>query len=180
MIVKEAQPAALVSPRSNIRSALVGAAFLMATSAIGPGFLTQTAVFTGQLGASFGFAILISVLFDLGAQLNIWRVIAVAERRAQDVANTLLPGLGTLLAVLVSLGGLAFNIGNIAGAGLGMNAMLGITTMHGAVIGVALFLSREAGRAMDRFAQMLGYLMVGLTLYVAIASRPPLGEAVVR
>src|SRR5256885_10141355 len=93
---------------SSLRSVLIGAAFLMATSAIGPGFLTQTAVFTGQLGASFGFAILISVLFDLGAQLNIWRVIAVAERRAQDVANTVLPGLGTLLAVLVSLGGLAF------------------------------------------------------------------------
>ena len=163
---------------------LLGAAFLMATSAIGPGFLTQTAVFTGQLGASFGFAILVSVLFDLGAQLNIWRVIAVAERRAQDVANTLLPGLGTFLALLVSLGGLAFNIGNIAGAGLGMNAMLGVTTLQGAVIsaviGVALFLSREAGRAMDRFAQILGFVMVGLTLYVAIASRPPLGEAVFR
>ena len=50
-------------PRLRI---LLGAAFLMATSAIGPGFLTQTVVFTGQLGASFGFAILVSVLFDLG------------------------------------------------------------------------------------------------------------------
>jgi Mn2+/Fe2+ NRAMP family transporter len=170
--------------RSSIRGILVGAAFLMATSAIGPGFLTQTAVFTSQLGASFGFAILISVLFDLGAQLNIWRVIAVAERRAQDVANTLLPGLGTLLALLVSLGGLAFNVGNIAGAGLGMNAMFDMTTMQGAllsaVIGVALFLFREAGKAMDRFAQLLGFLMVGLTLYVAIASRPPLAEAALR
>src|SRR5919197_123222 len=174
----------LPAARSSLRGVLLGAAFLMATSAIGPGFLTQTAVFTSQLGASFGFAILVSVLFDLGAQLNIWRVIAVAERRAPDVANTLLPGLGTFLAVLVSLGGLAFNIGNIAGAGLGLNAMLGITTMQGAVIsavvGIALFLSREAGRAMDRFAQILGYVMVGLTLYVAIASRPPLGEAAAR
>jgi len=170
--------------RSSLRSVLLGAAFLMATSAIGPGFLTQTAVFTGQLGASFGFAILVSVLFDLGAQLNIWRVIAVAERRAQDVANDVLPGLGVLLAALVSLGGLAFNIGNIAGAGLGMSAMLGVTTLQGAlasaVIGIGLFLSREAGRAMDRFAQLLGFLMVGLTLYVAIASHPPLGEAVLR
>src|SRR2546423_11428507 len=117
----------------------------MATSPIGPGFLTQTAVFTSQLGASFGFAILISILFDLGAQLNIWRVIAVAERRAQDVANALFPGLGTLLAILVSLGGLAFNIGNIAGAGLGMNATFGMTTLQGAIlsaiIGVGLFLS---------------------------------------
>lgn len=156
----------------------------MATSAIGPGFLTQTAVFTGRLGASFGFAILVSVLFDLGAQLNIWRVIAVAERPAPEVANAILPGLGTFLAVLVALGGLAFNIGNIAGAALGMNAMFGTTILQGAllsaVIGVALFLSREAGRAMDRFAQILGFLMVGLTVYVAVASRPPLAEAVLR
>ena len=94
----------------DLRSVLIGAAFLMATSAIGPGFLTQTAVFTAQLGASFGFAILISVIFDLGAQLNIWRVIAVSGRRAQDIANDLLPGLGHFLAGLVALGGLAFNV----------------------------------------------------------------------
>src|SRR5437764_7624660 len=115
MIVKEAQPAALVSPRSNIRSALVGAAFLMATSAIGPGFLTQTAVFTAQLGASFGFAILVSVLFDLGAQLNIWRLLVAARTPAPALANQVLPGMGHGLSILVALGGLAFNIGNIAG-----------------------------------------------------------------
>src|SRR5918993_6067012 len=107
------------SRRGAITTATVGAAFLMATSAIGPGFLTQTAVFTAQLGASFGFAILVSVVFDLGAQLNIWRVIAVSGRRAQDIANAVLPGLGHLLAGLVALGGLAFNVGNVAGAGLG-------------------------------------------------------------
>jgi Mn2+/Fe2+ NRAMP family transporter len=170
--------------RESVRSILLGAAFLMATSAIGPGFLTQTAVFTGQLGASFGFAILVSVLFDLGAQLNIWRVVAVADARAQEIADKLLPGLGVVLAALVSLGGLAFNIGNIAGAGLGMNAMLGIGILPGAVIsaviGIALFLFREAGRAMDRFAQLLGFVMVGLTLYVAVASRPPIAEAALR
>jgi Mn2+/Fe2+ NRAMP family transporter len=174
----------VVAAPASLRSVLVGAAFLMATSAIGPGFLTQTAAFTGQLGASFGFAILVSILFDLGAQLNIWRVIAVAERPAQEVANQLLPGLGTFLAILVSLGGLAFNIGNIAGAGLGMNAMFGVSTVQGAlasaVIGVALFVSREAGRAMDRFAQFLGFLMVALTVYVAVASRPPMADAVLR
>src|SRR5437867_12744486 len=91
------------------RSTLVGAAFLMATSAIGPGFLTQTAVFTERLKASFGFAILVSILFDLGAQLNIWRVVAISGARAQDVANRVVPGLGHLLAVLVAIGGLAFN-----------------------------------------------------------------------
>src|SRR3712207_5615236 len=112
----------------SMRSALLGAAFLMATSAIGPGFLTQTTVFTAQLGASFGFAILLSILFDLAAQLNIWRVVTAAERPAQDVANAVLPGLGHLLALLVAVGGLAFNIGNVAGAGLGLNAMLDVPT----------------------------------------------------
>src|ERR687893_170538 len=91
------QIAAAVKLRARV-SVLLGAAFLMATSAIGPGFLTQTVVFTEQLGASFGFAILVSVLFDLAAQLNVWRVVAVAERPAQEVANGVLPGLGHLLA----------------------------------------------------------------------------------
>ena len=170
--------------RGAITTAMIGAAFLMATSAIGPGFLTQTAVFTAQLGASFGFAILISILFDLGAQLNIWRVIAVAERRAQDIANDVLPGLGHVLAALVALGGLAFNIGNIAGTGLGLNSLLGIDVKVGAAvsaaIAIALFLVREAGRAMDRFAQALGFVMLGLTAYVVITARPPVGEALLR
>ena len=171
-------------PRGAITTAIVGAAFLMATSAIGPGFLTQTAVFTAQLGASFGFAILISILFDLGAQLNIWRVLTVAERRAQDVANDVLPGLGHVLAVFVALGGLAFNIGNIAGTGLGLNALAGLDVKVGAAISAAiaivLFLTREAGRAMDRFAQVLGVVMIALTVYVVISARPPLGQAVIR
>ncbi len=35
-----------MSDQKSRRNALIGAAFLMATSAIGPGFLTQTATFT--------------------------------------------------------------------------------------------------------------------------------------
>jgi Mn2+/Fe2+ NRAMP family transporter len=170
--------------RGAITTATIGAAFLMATSAIGPGFLTQTAVFTAQLGASFGFAILVSILFDLGAQLNIWRVLAVARRRAQDVANDVLPGLGYVLAALVALGGLAFNIGNIAGTGLGLNALAGMEVKTGAALSAAvaigLFMAREAGRMMDRFAQILGFVMIALTVYVVISARPPLGEAVIR
>lgn len=164
-----------------LRSTLLGAAFLMATSAIGPGFLTQTAVFTQRLGASFAFAILVSIVVDLVAQLNIWRVLAVAGQRAQDVANQLAPGLGWLLAVLVALGGLAFNIGNIGGTGLGLNALMDLDVRVGAAVSaavaIALFIVPEAGRAMDRFAQTLGLVMIGLALYVAVASQPPYGDA---
>jgi len=163
---------------------LLGAAFLMATSAIGPGFLTQTAVFTAQLGASFGFAVLVSVLFNLGAQLNIWRVLVAARAPAQTVANRVLPGLGHAVAILVALGGLAFNIGNVAGAGLGLDALLGLPVRVGATASAAvaiwLFLSKEAGRAMDRFTQVMGAAMIVLTCYVAVASHPPLAEAALR
>ncbi|GAX91542.1 membrane protein [Effusibacillus lacus] len=165
-------------------SLLLGAAFLMATSAIGPGFLTQTATFTAQFAASFGFVILASIILDIGAQMNIWRIIAVSERRAQDIANMVIPGLGYLLALLIVMGGLAFNIGNVAGAGLGFNVLFGISAETGAIlsaiIAIGIFLVREAGKVMDRFAQILGFVMIGLTLYVAFTSAPPVGEAVAR
>jgi len=120
------------------KSVLIGAAFLMATSSIGPGFLTQTTVFTQQLAASFGFVILISLILDIVAQVNVWRIIAVSGLRGQEIANKVLPGLGVLLAVMIVIGGLAFNIGNVAGAGLGLNAMLGVDPIMGAVVS-ALF-----------------------------------------
>lgn len=165
-------------------SLLLGAAFLMATSAIGPGFLTQTTVFTQSLLASFGFVILLSIIIDIGAQMNIWRIIAISEKRAQDIANDVLPGLGYFLAALIVLGGLAFNIGNIAGAGLGVNVLFGISTEMGAlfsgIIAIGIFLVREAGKAMDRFAQIMGFVMIALTVYVMFAADPPIGEAVVK
>lgn len=165
-------------------SALIGAALLMATSAIGPGFLTQTTVFTKSLGASFGFVILVSILIDIGVQLNIWRVIAVSEMRAQDIANKLLPGLGGFISLLIILGGLAFNIGNVAGAGLGLEALFGVNVMTGACISafiaIAVFLNKQVGKAMDRFTQLMGAIMILAFIYITWISSPPLGEAVIR
>jgi Mn2+/Fe2+ NRAMP family transporter len=165
-------------------SAILGAAFLMATSAIGPGFLTQTSLFTQELFTSFGFVILISILLDIGAQLNIWRIITVSEKRAQDIANELLPGLGYGLAALIAFGGLVFNIGNIAGAGLGLEVLTGIDAKWGAVIscGIALgiFWYKEAGKLIDGFTKVLGLLMIVLTVYIAFSSNPPVAEALWR
>lgn len=165
-------------------SAILGAAFLMATSAIGPGFLTQTTKFTAELLTSFGFVILVSLLLDIGAQVNIWRVITVSNKRAQDVANELLPGLGVALAALIGFGGLVFNIGNIAGSGLGLQALTGVDTKVGAlvscVIALGIFWYKEAGRLMDNFTKVLGLLMIGVTLYIAFISHPPVTEALYR
>jgi len=155
--------------------------FLMATSAIGPGFITQTTVFTVQLGAAFAFAILLSILVDIAVQLNVWRVIGISGRRAQELAGRVLPGAGAVLAALVFLGGAVFNIGNIAGTGLGLNAMLGLDPKIGggisAAIAVLIFLSKRAGLALDRIVVLLGAVMILLMLYVAIVAAPPVGEA---
>lgn len=165
-------------------SLLMGAAFLMATSSIGPGFVTQTTVFTQTLMASFGFVILLSVILDVGAQLNVWRIIGVSGKRGQDIANMVLPGLGYFVSFLIVLGGLAFNIGNIGGCGLGLQVLFGIDPKVGAaisaVIGISIFLVKEAGKVMDRFTQIAGFIMIALTLYVAISSQPPVGEAIAK
>ncbi len=156
----------------------------MATSAIGPGFLTQTALFTEQLLTSFGFVILVSILLDIGAQLNIWRIITVSEKRAQDIANTMIPGLGFFLAGLIAFGGLVFNIGNIAGCGLGLNVLTGMDPKTGAIISCVLALGifwyKEAGKLMDGFTKGLGFIMIALTAYIAFSSDPPVGEALYR
>jgi Mn2+/Fe2+ NRAMP family transporter len=154
----------------------------MATSAIGPGFLTQTAVFTNSLLASFGFIILISIILDIGAQLNIWKILGASGLRAQELSNKVLPGSGYFLTTLIIIGGLAFNTGNLAGAGLGLNALSGLDTKTGAiisaVIAIFIFINKQSLKWMDLFAKILGMLMIILTLYVVFISRPPLGLAI--
>ncbi|GGD41101.1 transporter [Emticicia aquatilis] len=166
------------------KNTIIGAAFLMATSAIGPGFLTQTTVFTQQLTASFGFVIFLSILLDIGTQLNIWRVVSVSRKPAQELANELFFGMGYLLAILIVVGGLAFNIGNVAGAGLGFEVLFGIDVKIGAVISaviaIGIFISKDAGKVMDSFTKVLGFVMILLILYVVFVSNPPIFEAVQR
>lgn len=170
--------------QKGISSVILGAAFLMATSAIGPGFLTQTTVFSKQLLASFGFVILLSVILDIFAQLNIWRVLTVSGMRGQDAANETLNGSGYLLAALIVFGGLVFNIGNVAGAGLGFNVLFGLPVEVGALISAAIaigiFSLKEAGKAMDLFVKILGIVMILLIVYVVIVAQPPIAEAAYR
>jgi len=168
------------APGGPGRGVSAGAAFLMATSAIGPGFLTQTAVFTGSLGADFAFVILVSLALALVVQLGVWRVLGASGRRAPELADALVPGLGRVLVALVVFGGLVFNVGNVAGCGLGL-AVFGVPPAAGAVASagvVALVLGApRAGVVMDRMTRGLGLLMILLTAGVALASRPDLVAA---
>lgn len=165
-------------------SVLTSAAFLMATSAIGPGFLTQTASFTNTLLASFGFVILISILLDIGAQITIWKILCASGMRAQVLANKLIPGAGYLLSAMIILGGVAFNTGNLAGAGLGLEVLTGWSPKWGALISAAIalliFWQKESLRWMDIFTRVLGVIMIALTLFVVFKASPPVSEAMHR
>jgi Mn2+/Fe2+ NRAMP family transporter len=173
-----------MSTSPSRKSVLLGAAFLMATSAIGPGFITQTTVYTEKLKTSFGFIILCSIVLDVIIQLTIWRVIFVSGMRAQDLANKVIGGSGYLLSTLIVIGGLAFNIGNLAGAALGLQVLFNLQLPLGATISAfiaaGLFWSSEAGRALDLFSKALGFVMIALTGYIAFTTHPPVAETLYR
>ena len=160
---------------------LLGAAFIMAVSAIGPGFLTQTAVFTEQHGANHGFIILISLMLAVGVQLNVWRVIGASGLRGQDIANKVLPGLGFVVTFLIAMGGLAFNIGNIGGAALGLNAMANVPVEFGywiaACIAVAIFLTKNAKTVVDLVMKFLAIVVIVIVVVVMFMTDPPYGDA---
>ncbi len=164
--------------------AVAGAMFLMAMSAAGPGFISQTGTFTAQYGASFAAAIVASVLIDIAIQLNVWRIVGLSGMRAQDLANQVVPYSGHVLAFLVVLGGLVFGIGNISAAGLGLYDTFGLDVRLGevlsAVLAIVIFNYKALEGTIDRAVLVLGVLKIGLIAVVAVVTGPPVGEAALR
>ncbi|MBP0981054.1 MAG: divalent metal cation transporter [Oscillospiraceae bacterium] len=161
----------------------MGAAFLMATSAIGPGFLTQTSNFTATYMASFAFVIFFVIIADMIAQTNVWSIIGASGLKGPEIANKVLPGLGVVLVVMVCIGGLAFNIGNIGGVALGFDALIGLNEKVGAalagVLGICIFLSKSGNKLVDMVAKACGATIIAVMLIVCFTSKPPVGDAVV-
>jgi len=163
---------------------LTGAAFLMAVSAIGPGFLTQTTTFTARLGASLAFAILLSIVIDIGAQLNTWRVICISRKRANEVSSKVIPGFGHVVTGVIVLGSFIFNLGNFSGCALGLEALTDLHPVGGmvlsAAVAVAMFFLPQMLKGVDWFAKVLGASMILMTVYVVFASAPSFGNAAVQ
>ncbi|MFN7489317.1 MAG: NRAMP family divalent metal transporter [Chryseotalea sp.] len=171
-----------MSEKKSIITAISGAAFLMATSAIGPGFITQTTVFTAKQGYSFGFAILASICIDIIIQLSIWRVLIVNQKQAPVLFSSVWKPAGLIITVLIVGGGLVFNIANAGGSGLGLELLLPINTKFGAAISgciaLLIFILPNSSSILDRFVKYLGLLMIAITLYVVWQAKPNALEAV--
>ena len=175
---------------------MLSAALIMAISAVGPAFLNNTAVFTQNLLYSFAFVILFATVLEYVVQLNIWRVLCVSGLRGSEVANKVLPGAGYLVTALIVFGGLAFNIGNVGGGGLGFATILGgdaLTSafftigtfkfgwlefgyLVSAVIAITVFVMKDALRAMDMVTRVMGGAMILVILIVVGMVNPPLAQ----
>ncbi|MCG3866228.1 MULTISPECIES: NRAMP family divalent metal transporter [unclassified Photobacterium] len=160
--------------------AILSVAFLMATTSVGPGFLTQTAVFTNIYKIDMAFPVFTSMFITFGIVMNLWRIVGVSGLRIQDIANRVAPGMGYVVGILLALGAVAFNFGNVSGAALGINVLTGVDTTWGAlftgVVGCLLFIVHNASKRMDQMARYLGLFMIVLIAYVAMTSLPPMGE----
>ncbi|WP_318518767.1 NRAMP family divalent metal transporter [Photobacterium leiognathi] len=160
--------------------AILSVAFLMATTSVGPGFLTQTAVFTNIYKIDMAFPVFASMFITFGIVMNLWRIVGVSGLRIQDIANRVAPGMGYVVGILLALGAVAFNFGNVSGAALGINVLTGVDTTWGAlftgVVGCLLFVVHNASKRMDQMARYLGLFMIVLIAYVAMTSLPPMGE----
>lgn len=136
----------------------------MATSAIGPGFLTQTTVFTEQLLYNFGFVIIFSIIIDIVAQVTIWKTLTYSNSTIQQLANSVFKGLGAVIILFIAFGGLVFNIGNLAGTGMGMNAMFNFSqplgTLISAIIVGFIFYSDNLLPKLDWFIRIMAVLMI--------------------
>lgn len=165
------------------KKTILSVAFLMATTSVGPGFLTQTAVFTNIYKIDMAFPVFASMFITFGIVMNLWRIVGVSGLRIQDIANKVAPGMGYFVGILLALGAVAFNFGNVSGAALGINVLTGVDTMWGALftglIGSLLFVVHNASKRMDQMARYLGLFMIILIAYVAMTSLPPMGETLV-
>lgn len=108
--------------------------------------------------------------------------LVVSGKRAQVIANEVLPGLGYVLSFLVAAGGLLFNIGNIGGAGLGLNVLFGISPENGAVIAaciaIAVFVAKNAMTVMDHTVQVLAVVKIAILIYIICVMSVPYQAAV--
>ncbi len=91
--------------------------------------------------------------------------------------------MGYFIGILLALGAVAFNFGNVSGSALGMNVLTGLDTTWGAIftgiIGSLLFIVHNASKRMDQMARYLGLLMIILIAYVALTNLPPLAPTVI-
>lgn len=161
-----------------------GPGLLVAAAFIGPGTVTTASV----TGASFGYALLWALVFaivatiilqEMSARLGIVSREGLGEAMRGTFENVVLKILvGALIVAAIAFGNAAFETGNITGAALGLEAILGLSTQAWSVIvGVAAFalLATGAYKIIERVLVGLVVVMSVVFVLTAIIVRPEIG-----
>ncbi len=163
----------------------MGPGLLVAAAFIGPGTVTTASV----VGASTGYALLWALVFsifativlqEMSARLGVVSREGLGEALRTTFDNPLFKIVAVLLVVAaIAFGNAAFETGNIIGASLGLQAILGLSTQIWAVIiGIGAFalLASGAYRVIERALVALVILMSVVFLVTAIMVRPNVGD----
>ena len=137
-----------------------GPGFLVAAAFMGPGTLTTASV----AGAGFGTALLWAILFsivativlqEMSARLGLVTRSGLGEVLRSTFSNRLLRLVTILLVVTaIAFGNAAFEMGNILGAAIGLQAWTGMSeSLSVLVVGISAFLMLALGAylSIERF-----------------------------
>ena len=164
-----------------------GPGFLVAAAFMGPGTLTTASV----AGAGFGTALLWAILFsivativlqEMSARLGLVTRSGLGEVLRSTFSNRLLRLVTILLVVTaIAFGNAAFEMGNILGAAIGLQAWTGMSeSLSVLVVGISAFLMLALGAylSIERLCMALVGLMGCVFLLTALISRPDIGSIV--
>lgn len=163
----------------------LGPGLLVTAAFIGPGTVTTASV----TGAGYGYALLWALVFaifativlqEMSARLGIVSREGLGEAMRGTFESVVLKLLvGALIVTAIAFGNAAFETGNITGAALGLEAILGLSTQAWSVIvGVAAFalLATGAYKVIERVLVALVVVMSVVFILTAIIVRPEIGE----
>lgn len=155
----------------------VGPGILVVGSFIGPGTVTSAT----RAGADFGYALLWSIIFsviavivmqEMSARLGIVTHNGIAEELVKETQDT--PILRwcsvTLVALAITLGGVAYMGGDLTGTALGISTLVGVpTNIIAPLWGVCVLILVNTGNAVKSLEKLLG-ICVGTMAFVFMVS----------
>jgi manganese transport protein len=163
----------------------LGPGLLVAAAFIGPGTVTTASV----AGAGYGYALLYTLVFaivatiilqEMSARLGVVSRQGLGEAMRTTFGNPILKAVAALLVIAaIVVGNTAYQAGNIIGASLGLQTILGLSTRVWAiVIGIAAFALLASGiyALIERALIALVGVMAIVFLATAIIVLPNLGD----
>ena len=172
---------------STIRRRAFGPGLLVAAAFIGPGTVTTAS----RAGAGFGFAVAWALVFavvativlqEMSARLGLVTREGLGEALRTTFTNRAVRVLATSLVVAaIAFGNAAFQMGNITGAGLGLEALTGVSHRVWAVavgVSAAAVLASGVYRVIERVLIAMVVLMSVVFVLTAIIVRPDVGGIV--